>query len=98
MNDCWKPYWQLDCVHALCNVPRSKYSWGAHLLRELVFLLETNGQAWNKHMIELLMDANKACEAARQQNEKALAPGRVKKFWCPEPESNPEEWGGLFFI
>jgi len=28
VHDCWKPYWQLDCVHALCN---------AHLLRELVY-------------------------------------------------------------
>jgi len=71
VHDCWKPYWPLDCVHALCN---------AHLLRELVFLLETTGQAWNKHMIDLLMDANKACEAARQPNEKALAPGRVKQI------------------
>jgi len=71
VHDCWKPYWQLDCVHALCN---------AHLLRELVFLLETTGQAWNQHMIDLLLDANKACEAARQQNEKALAPVRVKQI------------------
>jgi transposase len=71
VHDCWKPYWQLDCVHALCN---------AHLLRELIFLRETTGQAWNKRMIDLLLDANKACEAARQQNEKALPPGRVKQI------------------
>ena len=71
VHDCWKPYWQLDCVHALCN---------AHLLRELVFLLESTGQAWNQRMIDLLLDANKACEAARQKNEKALAPGRVKQI------------------
>ena len=71
VHDCWKPYWQLDCVHALCN---------AHLLRELVFLLESTGQAWNQRMIDLLLEANKACEAARQQNEKALAPDRVKQI------------------
>jgi transposase len=71
VHDCWKPYWQLDCVHALCNAP---------LLRELVFLRETPGQTWNKHMIDLLLDANKTCEAARQQNEKTLAPGRVKQI------------------
>ena len=71
VHDCWKPYWQLDCVHALCNAP---------LLRELVFVRETTGQTWNKHMIDLLLDANKTCEAARQQNEKTLAPGRVKKI------------------
>ena len=71
VHDCWKPYWQLDYVHALCNAP---------LLRELVFLRETPGQTWNKHMIDLLLDANKTCEAARQQNEKTLAPGRVKQI------------------
>ena len=37
VHDCWKPYWQLDCVHALCN---------AHLLRELVYVKEITGQAW----------------------------------------------------
>ena len=70
VHDCWKPYWQLDCVHALCN---------AHLLRELVFLLETTGQAWNKRMIDLLLEANETCQAARQQGEKALAPERIKQ-------------------
>jgi len=27
VHDCWAPYWDLECVHALCN---------AHLLRELL--------------------------------------------------------------
>ena len=70
VHDCWKPYWQLDCVHALCN---------AHLLRELTFLLETTGQAWNKRMIDLLLAANAACKAARQQGEKALAQERIER-------------------
>ncbi len=71
VHDCWKPYWQLDCVHALCN---------AHLLRELTFLLETTDQAWNKRMIDLLLFANEACKTARQQDEKALAPERIKQI------------------
>jgi transposase len=70
-HDCWRPYWQLDCVHALCS---------ASLLRELIFLRETTGQAWNQHMIDLLLDANKACEVARQQNEETLVPGQVKQI------------------
>jgi len=38
VHDCWAPYWKLDdCIHALCN---------AHLLRELVYVKETTGQAW----------------------------------------------------
>lgn len=71
VHDCWKPYWQLDCVHALCN---------AHLLRELVFLLETTGQTWNKRMIDLLLAANETCQAARQQDEKALTPEQIKQI------------------
>lgn len=71
VHDCWKPYWQLDCVHALCN---------AHLLRELVFLLETTGQAWNKRMIDLLLAANEACKEARKQGKKALIMERVEQI------------------
>ena len=68
VHDCWAPYWQLDCVHALCN---------AHLLRELTFLLETTGQAWSQRMMELLLAANEDCKAARQRGEKALAAERI---------------------
>jgi transposase len=58
MHDCWAPYWQLDDgTHALCN---------AHLLRELVYVQELTGQAWPKAMANLLLNANKLCEALRQ--------------------------------
>jgi len=70
-HDGWAPYWQLDCDHALCH---------AHLLRELPFLLETTGQAWNRRMMELLLAANEVCKAARQQGEKALATERIKQI------------------
>lgn len=59
VHDCWKPYWGLDCVHALCN---------AHLLRELVYVQELTGQAWPMRMIDFLCQANDLCEAARQKN------------------------------
>jgi transposase len=68
VHDCWKPYWQLDCVHALCN---------AHLLRELTFLLETTDQAWNQRMIDLLLTANDTCREARQRGAKALTPDQI---------------------
>lgn len=58
VHDCWQPYWQLDCLHALCN---------AHLLRELVYVKELTAQDWPQHMTDLLLDANKICEAARAQ-------------------------------
>lgn len=59
VHDCWAPYWRLDdCVHALCN---------AHLLRELVYVKEITEQAWPQSMTDLLLSANKLCEAARQK-------------------------------
>jgi transposase len=56
VHDCWAPYWQLDCVHALCN---------AHLLRELVYVKEITTQAWPQQMMDLLLNANELCESAR---------------------------------
>ncbi|MFM9435420.1 transposase [Janthinobacterium sp. CG_23.3] len=59
VHDCWAPYWKLDeSIHALCN---------AHLLRELVYVKEITGQAWPDAMTNLLLNANKLCEAARQK-------------------------------
>ena len=36
-HDHWKPYYKLDCTHALCN---------AHHLRELTMAFEQDGQQW----------------------------------------------------
>jgi transposase len=59
VHDCWAPYWQLDCVHSLCN---------AHLLRELVYVKEITGHQWPQQMMDLLLNANAVCGAARQAN------------------------------
>ena len=59
MHDCWAPYWNLDCIHVLCN---------AHLLRELRYVQESTGEVWPTRMTELLLLANQICTAARQQN------------------------------
>ena len=72
VHDCWKPYWQLDCVHALCN---------AHLLRELTFLHETTSQRWPQRMIECLLAARDRCEAARQAGAAALSPGQIRRIF-----------------
>ncbi|WP_229458913.1 IS66 family transposase, partial [Massilia glaciei] len=71
VQDCWKPYWQLDeSIHALCN---------AHLLRELVYVKEITGQAWPDAMTDLLLNANKLCEAARQKRM-TFSPENVAAF------------------
>jgi transposase len=48
-HDHWKPYYRLDCTHALCN---------AHHLRELTRAWEQDGQQWANDMKELLEKVN----------------------------------------
>ena len=72
VHDCWKPYWQLNCEHALCN---------AHLLRELTFLRETTRQCWPQRMITLLVAARDRCEAARQDERTALSPRQIRRIF-----------------
>ena len=45
-------------MHALCN---------AHLLRELLYVKKSTGQAWPQKMSDLLLNANQLCTAARQR-------------------------------
>lgn len=50
VHDAWGPYWKYPCFHALCN---------AHLLRELTFIFEQEGQAWANTMSKLLLEIKK---------------------------------------
>jgi len=46
VHDCWKPYFKYEnCSHALCN---------AHLLRELLGVVENTGQVWAGLMMDFL--------------------------------------------
>lgn len=48
IHDCWASYLAYDhCDHGLC---------GSHLLRELVFVIDSNGYAWALNMKRLLQD------------------------------------------
>jgi transposase len=64
VHDCWKPYWIYGCVHALCN---------AHLLRELIGVLESRGQEWAGGMIGLLLEMKKAVARYREKEKEALS-------------------------
>ena len=53
-HDHWKPYFKLNCLHALCN---------AHHLRELTCAEEQDHQEWAKQMRELLLNIEQAVKA-----------------------------------
>ena len=50
IHDCWASYLSYDhCQHGLC---------GSHLLRELVFIIDSNHYAWASNMKKLLQEAS----------------------------------------
>lgn len=60
VHDCWASYFKYDsCDHGLC---------GAHIIRELSFVIESNEYLWAKRMRKLLLLTCKS--VARQQNKK----------------------------
>jgi transposase len=56
IHDCLAAYFQLHCRHGLCN---------AHLLRELIFLSDIQGQAWAKSMFLLLRRMHRAVQSQK---------------------------------
>ncbi len=84
-HDHWKPYFKLNCTHALCN---------AHHLRELTRAWEQDSQQWAHDMKNLLekinsrvIDAGGALSAQqagkyRSQYTKLIKQGEIE---CPAP-------------
>jgi len=84
-HDHWKPYYKIDCTHALCN---------AHHLRELERAWEQDGQQWAKKLKQLLEKINiKAIAAGGALDTLAANKYRAKyrsilkqgEIECPEP-------------
>lgn len=73
IHDCWASYLSYEhCDHGLC---------GAHLLRELTFIIDANQYAWAKNMKNLLQ---KTCHAVSQSDDKCLeetAYNRLQKHY-----------------
>jgi len=60
IHDCWKSYFSYEhCGHGLC---------GSHLLRELTFIIDSNGYAWASNM-KRLMQENCAIIAKRPSKQ-----------------------------
>ena len=67
VHDCWASYLSYaHCDHALC---------GAHLLRELAFIVDAHGYAWAKRMKRLLLGA---CHQVSKRDDKTLTPSEYK--------------------
>ncbi|MGB6450752.1 MAG: IS66 family transposase [Steroidobacteraceae bacterium] len=63
VHDCWASYLSYEhCRHGLC---------GAHLLRELTFIVEANGYAWAGNMKRLLQQT---CARVSKRKRKRLTP------------------------
>lgn len=63
VHDCWASYLSYEhCGHALC---------GAHLLRELTFIVEANGYPWARNMKRLLQQT---CARVSKRQRKRLTP------------------------
>jgi transposase len=72
VHDGLKGYYDIDgAAHGLCN---------AHHLRELKALIEIDGEAWAEAMRDLLLEAHRAVEDARERGLTALPPERVETF------------------
>jgi hypothetical protein len=63
IHDCWASYLAYDnCSHGLC---------GSHLLRELTFIVESNGYSWAGNMKRLLRET---CIIVAKRESKMLTP------------------------
>jgi transposase len=84
-HDHWKPYYRIDCTHALCN---------AHHVRELTRAWEQDDQQWAQKLKNLLETINrkvadaggaldaKESEKYRRKYRNIIKQGEVE---CPEP-------------
>lgn len=72
IHDAWSPYFNyLDAKHGLCN---------AHLVRELVFLIEHYSQVWAKDFLSLLTNMKEKVEVAKSQGQSSLSTLQVVTF------------------
>ena len=92
-HDHWKPYFNYDCQHALCN---------AHHLRELERAWEQDGQRWAKDLKELLSEINQAVNDAGARLDAKASTAYRKKYRaildkaqteCPPPDESQRRGG-----
>jgi transposase len=70
VHDYWKPYLKYKCGHSLCN---------AHLLRDIVFIVEQYRQSWAGELKTLLLDIKEKVDETRPCKDH-LTPSVLKAF------------------
>ncbi|KAA0446238.1 MAG: IS66 family transposase [Candidatus Thioglobus sp.] len=95
VHDHWKPYFNYNCLHALCN---------AHHVRELEFAYEKEEQNWAKKVQDFLFDTNKEVEEAGGSLKYRRLRDRIIEYRtllnegeqvCLAPERKPGQKGRL---
>lgn len=71
IHDCWAPYWGYAVRHGLCV---------AHLLRELVGVVDNTGQSWAKSLIDLLLAMKQTKEKYIAKGKEAASPYFLRKY------------------
>jgi transposase len=72
IHDAWQPYLKyVDAKHGLCN---------AHLVRELVFLIEHYSQRWARDFLALLLNMKDKVDTAKSQGQSALSELQLAAF------------------
>lgn len=71
VHDAWAPYLSLPGLYALCN---------AHLLRDLIAIVENTGQDWAQQFIQLLLRMKAAVDAARATGQTELPALELAEF------------------
>jgi transposase len=72
IHDCWASYFSYSAIrHGLCN---------AHLLRELVAVVENTHQEWAQKLIDLLLSMKQTKERLISQNRLQATPYYLKKY------------------
>lgn len=72
IHDAWLPYFNYpEAKHGLCN---------AHLVRELVFLIEHYAQAWAKDFLSLLTNMKEKVDTAKSLGQSTLSALQVAAF------------------
>lgn len=72
IHDAWQPYFNYpEAKHGLCN---------AHLVRELVFLIERYSQKWARDFLALLTNMKEKVDVAKSQGQASLSALQVAVF------------------